>query len=244
MNAVHDLAGHVLAEQAGSLPPDLTARMMMAEDADMIRALRAEVIAALDDPDFYDTRGETGDFVADHLGLVGVTAGLFAGERLVAYGALGLPGENDPNRGRDLDLPAAELRSVAHMASAMASQTLRGRGLHHFLIDWRSATAIAAGRRHLITTVSTRNHQSWGHLAAHGLHPKRRLVLQSGLVRFLVHRDIQDNASPDRNTMRHIPVADLATIPDPFENGDRIWGRANIAGTWCAILARPYAPPS
>lgn len=235
MNAAQDRVGRLLAEHSARLAPGLSARMMTPDDAPAIRAFRAEIIATLDDPDFYDTRGETGDFVADHLGPVGITAGVFAGERLVAYGALGLPGEHDPNRGRDLGLPEDELPRVAHMASAMAS--LRGRGLHHWLIDWRTAAALAEGRRHLITTVSTRNHQSWGHLAAHGLHPKRRLHLPSGLVRLLVHRDVAEKVEPRAEAMSHVPVTELAAHPGLFEDGARIWGRVRIDGIWCAALA-------
>ncbi|CAO3400808.1 hypothetical protein VH569_25830 [Azospirillum sp. 11R-A] len=133
--------------------------------------------------------GKVGNFVADHLGNRGLAAGIFRKAALVAYGALGLPMAEDPNRGRDLDLPEAELPLVAHMSSAMVDPREYGRGLHHRSIGWGIEVAEALGGRHLITTVSARNHHSWSHLAGHGLYPKRPVRVGGDPVRLLVHRD-------------------------------------------------------
>lgn len=227
-----------LARLAAELPEGLTARMLRPEDADTLTGFRQRVVATLEDPDHYRMAGEVGNFVADHLGEKGMTAGIFRDGALVAYGALGLPGPDDPNRGRDLPLPADELPLVAHMSSAMVDPELRGRGLHHRLIGWRLAVADALGRRHVLTTVSPRNHRSWGHLAIYGIHPRRLIRVGDGLVRLLVHRDRLVTRVLDPATAMVIPLEELADRWDLFENGGQVWERRLSDGQWFAVCGK------
>lgn len=236
------VAGGLVAALARTLPPGLTARMLDMVDADAVRLLRHRVIETLDDPDHYRVAGEHGDFVADHLNTHGVTVGLFQDGRLVAYGALGLPGPDDVNRGRDLPLPDAELPRVAHLSSAMVDPNLRGRGLHHRMIDWRLAVADAIGRRHALTTVSPRNHRSWGHLAAHGVYPKRLIDVGGGLLRLLVHRDAQAAPVFDPATASLVLVEELVGRGDLFARGEQVWCRLSEGGRWFALFGRSRGP--
>lgn len=231
-----------LTALTADLPDGLTARILDGDDHDRLADFRVRIVATLDDPDHYRMAGEVGNFVADHLGDRGVTAGIFRGGRLVAYGALGLPGPQDPNRGRDLDLPDAELALVAHMSSAMVDPAERGRGLHHRLIDWRLEVAQALGRRHLLTTVSPRNHGSWGHLAVHGLHARRLVQAGGDLVRLLVHRDFVETPHFDTATAALVAVEELSARPDVFERGSRVWARVALGDgadrRWLALCGR------
>ncbi|CBS86358.1 GNAT family N-acetyltransferase [Azospirillum lipoferum] len=248
--AARAVAAVRLQALAADLPDGLTARMMDLDDSNLLADFRVRVVATLEDPDHYRMAGEVGNFVADHLGEKGLTAGIFrhegrsgdgSGGRLVAYGALGLPSGKDPNRGRDLDLPEAELPWVAHMSSAMVDPSERGRGLHHRLIDWRIEVAEALGRRHLITTVSTRNHRSWGHLAGHGIYPKRLVRVGGDLVRLLVHRDFTADPIFDTASAELVAVEELAGRWDVFERG-HVWGRVAVgdgaALRWYALCGR------
>ncbi|CAO3423875.1 GNAT family N-acetyltransferase [Azospirillum doebereinerae] len=240
-DAARAVAGARLTGLARGLPDGLTVRMMDLDDSRRLTDFRVRVVATLEDPDHYRMAGEVGNFVADHLGDKGVTAGIFRDGRLVAYGALGLPGPKDPNRGRDLDLPEEELSLVAHMSSAMVDPSERGRGLHHRLIDWRLEVAEALGCRHLVTTVSTRNHRSWGHLAGHGVYPKRMLRVGGDLVRLLVHRDFQANPVFDTATAGLVAIDALAGRWDVFERG-HVWGRVALGEgadlRWYALHGR------
>lgn len=231
-------AEHRLAGLAAELPGGLTARMMTPEDADALTEFRHRVVATLEDPDHYRMAGEVGNFVADHLGEKGMTAGVFLDGRLVAYGALGLPGPDDPNRGRDLPLPPDQLPLVAHMSSAMVDPEMRGRGLHHRMIGWRLAVADALGRRHVLTTVSPRNHRSWGHLASHGIYPRRLVRVGDGLVRLLVHRDRLAIPVFDPATAELVPLDDLGNRWDVFEDGGQVWARLSSGGSWYALCGR------
>ncbi len=248
-DAARAVAGAHLSALAAGLPDELSVRMMDLGDSRLLADFRVRVVAMLEDPDHYRMAGEVGNFVADHLGDRGLTAGIFrtdgTGERrLVAYGALGLPGAGDANRGRDLDLPEAELPWVAHMSSAMVDPSERGRGLHHRLIDWRIVVAEALGRRHLVTTVSTRNHRSWGHLARHGIYPRRMIRVGSDLVRLLVHRDFAVERVFDTASAELVAVEDLAGRWDVFERG-HVWGRVaageGAAARWYALCGRERA---
>lgn len=241
-DAARAAAGARLMGLAADLPDGLTARMMDLDDCDRLADFRVRVVATLDDPDHYRMVGEVGNFVADHLGDKGVTAGIFRDGRLVAYGALGLPGPDDPNRGRDLDFTDDELAQVAHMSSAMVDASERGRGLHHRLIDWRLEVSQALGRRHLLTTVSPRNHRSWGHLANHGLYPRRLVRVGGDLVRLLVHLDVQTTPIFDNATAELVPVEELCGRWDVFERGGQVWARV-AAGPgadrrWYALCGR------
>ncbi len=248
-DAARAAAAARLTALAVALPDGLTARIMDGDDYDRLADFRVRIVATLEDPDHYRMAGEVGNFVADHLGDRGVTAGIFSGDQLVAYGALGLPGPDDPNRGRDLDLPEAELPLVAHMSSAMVAPSARGRGLHHRLIDWRVEVAQALGRRHLLTTVSPRNHCSWGHLAVHGLHARKLVQAGGDLVRLLVHRDLSLNPLFDTATAALVAVEDLSARRDVFERGGRVWARVATGGgaagdgaagrRWFALCGKP-----
>lgn len=227
------------------LPNEVSCRMLDMRDGDALRAFRLDIVRGLEDPDHYRMAGEVGDFVADHLGDKGLTAGLFAADgEMIGYGALGLPRDGDPNRGRDLGLPTDELPLVAHIASAMLRSDWRGRGLHHRLIDWRVHLAGALGRRHLLTTVSPRNHQSWGHLVGHGLLGKRLIDVGGGLIRLLVHGDRRAAPRPSRRlgTGTMVPVAELASAGVLFSAGNWVWRRVALPdGRMAAELSPPVA---
>lgn len=230
-----DLPDDLLDDLAADLPDGLSARLLTPGDAALLTAFRRRVVETLDDPDHYRMAGEVGDFVADHLGPRGLTAGIVRGDALVAYGALFLPGPDDHNRGRDLPLPDDELPLVAHMSSAMVEPAARGQGLHHRLIVWRLAAAAAMGRRHVLTTVSPRNHRSWGHLASHGMYPMRLIRVGGDLVRLLVHRDALSSPVFDTATAALVPVEELGGRGDLFDSGQRVWARVSVDGRWFAL---------
>lgn len=237
---VHDLALMRLEAMQDRLPGGVSARLLGPADDPVLRRFRVEVLRSLDDPDLYRTAGEVGDVVADHLGRVGLTAGLFANGRLIAYGSLGLPGQGDGNEGRELPIRDDELPAVAHIASAMVEAAWRGHGLHRWLIGWRLAVADALGRFHALTTVATRNRRSWLNLIGHGLLGKRVLAVAGGFE-LLLHRDTRDTPVLDPDSVQLCPVETLCERTDLSVRGPWLWGCRMSGDTPLAVLGRPRA---
>jgi GNAT superfamily N-acetyltransferase len=222
--------------------PDLMARRLGPDDAGALRALRRQVLATLADPDHYRVEGEVGDMVAEHLGGRGLVIGVFdpAVDGLIAYGALGLPGPGDANRGADLPLPPSEWPRVAHLTSSMVLPAYRGHQLHRWLLERRLEVGAELGRRHFLTTVSPRNHPSWGNLVANGLYIKRLVVVGGGLVRCLVHRDLAVTARFDADAATPCALSDHDRQRELLRDGQWGWEKGRgPAGQPCMMFGHP-----
>ncbi len=205
-----------------SLSSGLVARELGPDDAEALRALRQHVLETLENPDYYRVEGETGDWITDHFAGRGVVIGIFAEKALVAYGALGLPGPGEPNRGADLPLPPTEWPWVAHLTSVMVAPSHRGYALHPWLLAQRLKIGTERGRRHFLTTVSPRNHPSWGNLVAHGVYIKR-LIQVGDLVRCLVHRDTAETVRFEG--AETCPCWDFDRQRALLADGQWVWGK-------------------
>ncbi|MBK8639632.1 MAG: GNAT family N-acetyltransferase [Chromatiaceae bacterium] len=236
-----------LARLAALLPAGVSGRLLCAADADTLAGLRFEVVSRqLADPNCYRLEAESPDFPASHLGQAGpgekgVIAGLFDTTGvLIGYAALTLPGPGEPSRADLLNLPSAQRSLVAYLASAMVRADWQKHGLHHALVEWRLILAGALGRRHAVSAVWPGNHQSWGHLVAHGLRGKKLARVEKGLLRLVVHRDLlAPPPLPDPLSLRLIPLALLADQMVLFDEGYWLWRRLRPPDHILAELARP-----
>ncbi len=155
--------------------PGLAARRLGPDDAAAVARLRAEVLAALPDPDLYVGEDDADAFVHAHLGSGAGAAGLTIGVHdaagaLVAYGMLGLPGAGDPEHlARWIGAGSAGLAATATLASCMVAPAWRGHALQRWLTGARLALAQAHGRRRVVALVSPHNHESRHNLLACGL---------------------------------------------------------------------------
>lgn len=180
---------------------------------------------------------ETDAFFADHLERLGRIYGVFEGDRLVAYGVLGLPVGDSPNFGRDHGLSAAELATVAHVDGVAVAADRRGAGLHRLLVGHRLAEAAACGRRIVLSTAAPDNTVSLVNLLACGL-TVRGLVEKFGGRRYLLRRDIGAPARPAGES-RWLPMADLPAHQRCFADGLVGWRletRDDVPGM---LFARP-----
>jgi len=236
-----------LIRLTNSLPVEVNGRLLCVGDAAALARLRLEVVSQqLVDPNCYRLEAESPDFPLSHLGqegsgAKGVIAGLFdSAGALIGYGALTLPRSGEPSRADLLDLPSDQRHLVAYLASAMVRLDWQHHGLHHALIDWRLALADAMGRRHAVSAVWPGNHQSWGHLAAHGLQGKKMARVEGGLLRLVAHRDLAGTPpTPDHDRLRLVPVEELADQGELFDQGYWLWRRIRRPEGSYAELARP-----
>ena len=231
-----------------NLPLGLRGRLLSTADAPALAKLRRTVIEhQLDSPDCYRLEAETPAFPASHLGPwgmgdQGLIVGLFDAEELIAYGALTLPAPGEPRHADVLALPPGERDNIAHLASAMVRGDWRGRGLHHCLIAWRQSLAQSLRRRHLVAAAWPGNHQSWGHLVAHGLPAKKLARIGNGLTRLVLHRDLEAPLpQPDPASRLLIPHDQLAFQEARFAAGYWLWRRIMTRDGVLGVLARPRA---
>lgn len=227
------------AARPEDLAPGLRCRLLTLEDVGIVKNMRHEVLTALENPDYYRPAREAPDFVERHLAGRGLTMGVFDGDRLVAFGALGLPQPGDHNRGETVPLPPSELNQVADMASGMVAPGYRGRGLHHWLIRWRVSEAVAQGRRHLVTHSSLNNHVSWQHLAVYGLFAKRLLHVSDEIKRFVIHRDVRQSVTFDPSSCVTAGIADIARLDELMQSGLWVMDKTRDESGWAAVLAKP-----
>jgi len=206
----------------------LAARTLGAADITALRALRAEVGAALPDPDLYVPEDDEAGFIAEHLGPRGQTIGLFADEaggvQLVAYAMLGLPGGAphavDRHLGRSLGWTHGDCARTAELASCMVVPRWRGRGLQRALVASRLLLARAHGMARVLAIVSLHNHGSRHNLMACGLHVEHTGHWQ-GLQRQWMLLDLQ--AGPAQARAPHRPAQ---------------WLRGDDFAAQCAAAAR------
>ena len=230
-----------------NLPLGLRGRLLSTADAPALASLRRTVIERqLDSPDCYRLEAESPAFPASHLGPwgmgdQGLITGLFDAEQeLIAYGALTLPAPGELSRADVLAIPPAEPDNLAYLASAMVRADWRGRGLHHCLIAWRQSLAQSLRRRHLLAAVWPGNHQSWGHLVAHGLPAKKLSPIGNGLTRLILHRDLEAPLpQPDPASRLLIPLDQLAAQEARFAAGYWLWRRIMATDDVFGVLARP-----
>jgi len=150
---------------------------------------------------------ETDAFFADHMARIGRILGLFAEERLIAYGVLGLPGTGNPSLADDLGW-AAERPRVAHIDGISVRPEWRGNRLQRVLTAWRLREAAAVGRTLVITTVAPGNAASLCNILAEGL-TIRALRQKYGGWRYLMARDLTGPLAPPPAAGRWIDAADI-----------------------------------
>ncbi|MFC4160074.1 GNAT family N-acetyltransferase [Chitinimonas lacunae] len=178
-------------------------RLLSPDDLEAIVALRREALACLTHPDAYVVEDDETGFLLQHCGAGGVTVGLFEGQILVAYAAVGFPAMDHPdNLGSHLGFAPERLGTVAHIASCMVRPAYRGHGLQGTLLKARFALALAYGRRHCLAMVSLHNHPSRHNMLKQAMRIRWAGELRCGshlLRRQVLHLDLRgrsDGAGP------------------------------------------------
>lgn len=184
-------------------------RFLGAEDLTALEAFRSMIFAALPDIDIYFP--ETPEFSGLHLGERGVTFGVENDDgQLIACAVLGLPRAGMPAFVDDLPGQRPALETTAHMASCMVDPAHRGNGLQGLLLGMRTLYALGAGRTQLLARVALSNPISLSNLIAGGYMVRRVLVMHSGRLRYLVHRDYsRAPAAWDQGQARVVAVSDV-----------------------------------
>jgi len=151
--------------------PQLVLRRLDRGDFECLRHFRAEIVAAIGDPDILRLMPEEEAYVADSLNAKNLAMGLFKRDRLVAYNSLFWPETDDDLRNLyiyDEARPRAAPREIAYAGGLMVDPLARGAGLQKLLIEVRQVTTYHVRRRHHFSTVSFANHFSWRNILEMG----------------------------------------------------------------------------
>ena len=189
--------------------PQVTTRVLTAQDLMPWQGLRDEVIRDLPNPDFYVREDDEAAFFTAHTGHRGQTIGVYHGEQLIAYAMVGFPQPQDAGHlGVVLGLAAPLLDKVAHISSCMVLPQWRGNGLQRTLLAVRLAMSQAQGRPYCLAMVSLHNHRSRHNLMRQGMHIGWTGDID-GLKRHVMRIDLHRGAHFDMADERLIDSADL-----------------------------------
>jgi len=206
------------------LPPGHSLRALGPADLPALRQLHDAVVHALPDPAMFRLFGGAERFLADHFGARGESLGLFAGERLVAYGSLTRPRAGDvDNYAGDLGWDAERAGRVALLSAAMVDPAHRRQGLHRALIAARIELARERGAPELLVRAAPANALSRRTLLAHGFALVWLGVQAEGSLRHVMWRPIehaawQANASGEPE-LAWIAADDLAGQQQRLQSG-------------------------
>jgi len=217
----------------------LVGRVLTQPDLSAVIALHRRVLADL--PPGLLNR-ETDAFFADHLAAAGRVLGLQAAdESLVAYAVLGLPAAGSAyNFGRDLGVPAGELGLVAHIDGAAVAGPWRGLGLHRVLVQRRIDIAVAAGRRHITTTIAPTNVPSLRTCLSLGLRARAlRPMFDAGHLRLLLWHDLAGDPPLDLARAIAVPFADTGALAARLAAGAQGFAWRQEADGPALLLAPP-----
>jgi hypothetical protein len=154
----------------------LHARPLTLDDADVVLAMRREVLTAMPaalravDPSRGCLPEVEQAWALTHLGTRARTLGVFDGSTLVALACLLHADAADPaDPGHALALPAAEWDRTAHMAVCLVAEDYRGMNLQSKLLNWRRDVALRHRRTLLVAMTACGNEFSRRNLLAAGL---------------------------------------------------------------------------
>lgn len=182
-------------------------RVLNEADVPALIELRNTVLSQLRDPDLYVREADEAAFMRALCGPAGQTYGVFDGERVIAYGAIGFPAAAaEDNLGKVMGYAPEVCAQVAHVASCMVLPAYRGHGLQRLLLRARFALALASGRRYAVAMVSLKNFESRHNMLRQGMQV-RWVGEVDGLQRQLLVRDLLIEAQPATMT-RWLDAAD------------------------------------
>ncbi|MFO1350363.1 MAG: hypothetical protein U1F68_06655 [Gammaproteobacteria bacterium] len=185
----------------------LMARVLDDDNVEQAYRLHKQLLQLGPKPTLF--KPESREFFARHVEAVGRIIGVFAEGALIAYGIVGFPADTGYNFGATLGLPESALAQVAHLDGCGVLPQWRGNGLQRWLAHRRIALAVAAGRRHILSTAAPANTASCRNLLASGLQIKGLQPMFGGVLRYLLYADLAAPCRVDPSSVRIVAVTDI-----------------------------------
>jgi GNAT superfamily N-acetyltransferase len=208
-----------------------------------VQDIHQEALRRLSEPGLVRTDSDA--FFAHHFSGEGRILGVFAEDRLIAYGILSLPAGPDYRYDRfleDLDLPASEWPRMAQLIGVAVRPEWRGNGLHRRLCEWRLELAHAVHRWQIAAVSAPGNPCSWRNLLAVGLRVTNIKMLGGDKLRYLLHADLRGAPSLDPTTTVTCAVSDMAEQQALLARGYRGYAAVMEQNVLHIRYARPLPP--
>ncbi|HRY15145.1 MAG: hypothetical protein KDJ31_16590 [Candidatus Competibacteraceae bacterium] len=208
-----------------------------------VQDIHQEALRRLPEPGL--VRADSEAFFAHHFSGEGRTLGVFAEDRLIAYGILGLPAGPDYRYDRfleDLGLPAGEWPRMAQLIGVAVRPEWRGNSLHRRLCEWRLELAHTVHRWQIAAVSAPGNPCSWRNLLAAGLRVKGIKLLGGQQLRYLLHADLR--GAPPLDSAGAVTVEVSAMTEQRRLLATGYWGYAAVVAQNVPQLryARPLPP--
>ncbi|MBW7962979.1 hypothetical protein [Bradyrhizobium sp. BR 10261] len=236
-----------LSNYAPLQPPCGEARVLTKADFTAIMDLREVVFAALPNRQFLYPEDDDESFIRDHLGLEGMSVGIFDGGQLIGFTNVTLP---DGNRLGEpwLGIPGRRVqRHHALLMNGIVRPGFEGNGLHKYLIAERLRIAEADNRPLARVLASPYNYRSWGNFIWHGFIVKgfiRPYEPKFGtLLRYVMDVDARQKLVGNRETSVLVDSRDIEKQEAYFEQGMLGFNRVMDGPTASIELMHPIEPP-
>ncbi|MCP3671340.1 MAG: hypothetical protein GY814_13080 [Gammaproteobacteria bacterium] len=212
------LHGYVRNQKAPTeYKSQLEVRFATSEDLDALIALHRSVLARVCHSD--DFREDSREYFAKLIDGGGYIVAIFADARLIAFGLLNFPDDNEEGYAAVLGFSRAQRRCTVQLESANVADDWVGNGLHLALVGWRIEIARAQGYRHICATAALGNWFSWNNLCLIGMRVCHLGMFYGGLQRYLLHRDLERSADLNLKRAVWIPVDDIQRQHHALEDG-------------------------
>ncbi|SFI82792.1 hypothetical protein SAMN05216525_114107 [Bradyrhizobium sp. Gha] len=236
-----------LSSYAPLQPPCGTARVLTKADFMAIMGLREVVFAALPNRQFLYPEDDDEGFVRAHLGLHGMSVGVFEHEQLIGFTNLTLP-DGDSLGEPWLGIPSRRIRRHhALLMNGIVRPGFEGNGLHKYLIAERLRIAEADDRPLARVLASPYNYRSWGNFIWHGFVVKgfiRPYEPKFGtLLRYVMDMDARQKLVGRKETSTLVDSNDIEKQEACFEQGMLGFNRVMDGPTAFIELMHPTESP-
>lgn len=192
-------------------------RYLEEKDLPLLLSLQEAVALALPSPEIF--RLDKPAYFRKHFEKSKSVIGAFSDGRLIAYGIISFPPPGEEHFGADIGLPPEELPKAAHLETSAVHPDYRGNGLQRKMFDIHFAALKAAGYRHTLCTVSPKNLPSIRNMFDCGMTVRALKIKFGWMLRYILHKDIQDSSLPRPKEIRRIPASDTESQRDLLRRG-------------------------